>query len=96
MRAQLYPDGVKRINAKIEIPMSHDDVSDYIVAAIVGDNVTLDEVQNLNKRELLRVAKGEIYNLGVEAPRQLTRNVDRDTSVIVKNYVKRMFPELDG
>lgn len=96
MRAQLYPDGVKRINAKIEIPMSHDDVSDYIVAAIAGDNVTLDEVQNLNKRELLRVAKGEIYNLGVEAPRQLTRTVDRDTSVIVKNYVKRMFPELDG
>lgn len=96
MRAQLYPDGVKRINAKIEIPMSHDDVSDYIVAAIASDNVTLDEVQNLNKRELLRVAKGEIYNLGVEAPRQLTGNVDRDTSVIVKNYVKRMFPELDG
>jgi hypothetical protein len=95
MRAQLYPDGVRRINAKIEIPMSYDDVSDYIVAAIASDNVTLDEVQNLNKRELLRVAKGEIYNLGVEAPRQLVTNVDRDTSVIVKNYVKRMFPELD-
>lgn len=95
MRAQLYPDGVKRINAKIEIPMSHDDVSDYIVAAIANDSVTLDAVQELNKRELLRVAKGEIYSMGVEAPRSLVNNVDHDTNVIVKNYVKRMFPELD-
>ena len=34
MRAQLYKDGVLRINAKIEIPMSHHDVSEYLIASI--------------------------------------------------------------
>ena len=39
MRAQVYPDGAKRINAKIVIPMSHSDVSDYILSAIVSEQV---------------------------------------------------------
>jgi len=94
MRAQLYPDGIKRINAKIEIPMTYTDVADYIMSAIAQRQVTLDEVQELNKRELLRVAKGEIRTQGIEAPRGNITRVDRDTQEIVNNYVKRMFPEL--
>lgn len=94
MRAQLYEDGVKRINAKIEIPMTYDDVSDYVLCAIACEIVTLDEVQSLNKRELLRVAKDEIYTHGAQHPRYKAIEVDGDTRVIVKNYVKRMFPEL--
>lgn len=94
MRAQVYPDGVKRINAKIEIPMTHEDVAEYILSAIVSDQVNLDQVQRLNKRELLRVAKDEIYCMGVEAPRYRIADVDDETRIIVKNYVKNMFPEL--
>jgi hypothetical protein len=94
MRAQVYPDGVKRINAKIEIPMTHEDVAEYIMSAIVSDQVNLDEVQRLNKRELLRVAKDEIYCMGVEAPRYRINDLDTETKIIVKNYVKNMFPEL--
>ena len=94
MRAQLYPDGIKRINAKIEIPMTHGDVSEYIISAIAQRQVIIDQVQELNKRELLRVAKGEIRTQGVDAPRGNISQVDRDTQVIVNNYVKRMFPEL--
>jgi hypothetical protein len=95
MRAQLYEDGVKRINAKIEIPMTHGDVSDYVLCAVACEQVTLDEVQQLNKRELLRVAKDEIYSHGAQYPRIKASEVDNDTNVIVRNYVKRMFPELD-
>tara|TARA_B100000809_G_C15057388_1_gene501138 strand:+ start:932 stop:1225 length:294 start_codon:yes stop_codon:yes gene_type:complete len=96
MRAQLYKDGILRINAKIEIPMSHHDVSEYLIASIENKNRTLEEIQKLNKRELLRAAKREIYDCGVEAPRSKTvqETVDMETSVIVKNYVKNMFPEL--
>ena len=96
MRAQLYKDGILRINAKIEIPMSHHDVSEYLIASIEKNNQTLEEIQKLNKRELLRAAKREIYDCGVEAPRSKTvqETVDMETSVIVKNYVKNMFPEL--
>lgn len=94
MRAQIYPDGVKRINAKIEIPMTHEDVAEYILSAIVSEQVDLAEVQRLNKRELLRVAKDEIYCMGVEAPRYRITDVDDETRIIVKNYVKNMFPEL--
>jgi|SaaInl74LU_5_DNA_1037368.scaffolds.fasta_scaffold59440_2 hypothetical protein len=94
MRAQIYPDGVKRINAKIEIPMTHVDVAEYVLSAIVTEQVNLDQVQKLNKRELLRVAKGEIYTQGVEAPKHHITKVDNETDIIVRNYVKNMFPEL--
>lgn len=94
MRAKICDDGVKRINAKIEIPMSHNDVSDYILSAITTANLTIDSVQRLNKRELLRLAKGEIYQMGVEKPKACLDIVDRDTSIIIRNYVKQMFPEL--
>jgi len=94
MRAKICDDGVKRINAKIEIPMSHNDVSDYILSAITTTNLTIDSVQRLNKRELLRLAKGEIYQMGVEQPKACLDNVDRDTNIIIRNYVKQMFPEL--
>lgn len=94
MRAQLYNDGVKRINAKIEIPMTHEDVAEYVLSAIVSDHVSLDEVQRLNKRELLRLAKGEIYTMGVDAPKYRIADVDQETNIIVRNYVKNMFPEL--
>ena len=94
MRAQIYPDGARRINAKIVIPMSHDDVSDYILSAIVSEQVNLHQIQKLNKRELLRVAKDEIFQLGVEAPKQRIYKVEKETEIIVRNYIKQMFPEL--
>ena len=95
MRSELYPDGVRRINAKIEIPMSDADVSLYILSAIVSENSTLHDIQNLNKRQLLQLAKEEIWRDGAEVPRARAENADRDTKVIIKNYVRMMFPELN-
>lgn len=95
MRAQLYEDGIKRINAKIEIPMTHIDVSEYVLCAVACEQISLEDVQTLNKRELLRVAKDEIYTHGAQYPRIKAGEVDNDTNVIVRNYVKRMFPELN-
>lgn len=95
MRAQLYPDGVKRINAKIEIPMSDTDVSVYVLSAIASNNSTLCDIQTLNKRQLLQLAKEEIWRDGAVVPRERAEDVDHDTKVIVKNYVKQMFPELN-
>jgi hypothetical protein len=74
--------------------MTHIDVAEYVLSAIVTENVNLDQVQRLNKRELLRVAKDEIYTQGVDAPKQQLKGVDNETNIIVRNYVKNMFPEL--
>lgn len=94
MRATTYEDGVKRINAKIEIPLSDKDVSDYILSAIVSDVIDLKELQRLNKRQLLQVAKDEIRVMGTEQPKYRISSIDNETSIIVRNYVKQMFPEL--
>ena len=59
MRAQVYPDGVKRINAKIEIPMTHQDVADYVLSQTPGATVS-----NLSSTRALRdvtESKGESY-----------------------------------
>jgi hypothetical protein len=94
MRATIYNDGVKRINAKIEVPLSDEDVSDYILSAIVSDVIDLKELQRLNKRQLLQVAKDEIRVMGTEQPKYRISTVDKETDIIVRNYVKQMFPEL--
>jgi len=95
MRATTCSDGVKRINAKIEVPMTHVDVSDYVLSAVSGEVITLESVQQLNKRQLLQVAKEEVYNYGVAVPRQRAKEVDTKTNIIIRNYVKNMFPEID-
>lgn len=94
MRAIKYDDGVARINAKIVIPMSDIDVSDYVISAINSNLTDVSAVQRLNKRELLQLAKEEISVLGVHEPKRRVKQVDNDTQVIVRNYVKMMFPEL--
>ena len=92
MRATKYEDGVKRIKAKIEVPMCIDDVSTYILSAITSNIVYLAKIQKLNKRELLQLAKDEVRHKGTG--KISIETVDNDTKVIVKNYVKQMFPEL--
>ena len=52
MRATKYKDGIKRIKAKIEVPMCIDDVSTYILSAFTSNIVDLAKIQKLNKREL--------------------------------------------
>ena len=90
MRATIYEDGVKRIKAKIEVPMDIDDVSKYILHALSNNVVDLHGVQRLNKRELLQLAKDEVRNNGVN----INGSVDNDTRAIVTNYIEQMFPEL--
>jgi serine protease inhibitor len=92
MRATKYEDGIKRIKAKIEVPMSVDDVSIYILSALTSNIVDLAKIQKLNKRELLQLAKDEVRDKGTG--KISIETVDNDTKVIVKNYVKQMFPEL--
>ena len=94
MRAQVHEDGVKRINAKIEIPMSIDDVGQYVMSAIINGKIEVDGVQKLNKRELLRLAKSEIYDNGVEDAFKYDTTIYLEATIIVRNYVKNMFPEL--
>jgi len=92
MRATKYEDGIKRIKAKIEVPMCVDDVSKYILSALTSNIVDLAKIQKLNKRELLQLAKDEVRHKGTG--KISIETVDNDTKVIVKNYVKQMFPEL--
>jgi hypothetical protein len=92
MRATEYKDGIKRIKAKIEVPMSELDVGNYILSALTSNAVNLTQIQKLNKRELLQLAKNEVKEKGIKSIS--VESVDNDTNVIVRNYIKQMFPEL--
>jgi len=92
MRATEYKDGIKRIKAKIEVPMSELDVGNYVLSALTNNAVNLTQIQKLNKRELLQLAKNEVKEKGIRSVS--IESVDNDTKVIVRNYIKQMFPEL--
>ena len=72
--------------------MCVDDVSTYILGALTSNVVDLAKIQKLNKRELLQLAKDEVRENGTK--KISIETVDNDTKVIVKNYVRQMFPEL--
>ena len=92
MRATEYKDGIKRIKAKIEVPMSELDVGNYVLSALKHNVVNLAQIQKLNKRELLQLAKEEVKEHGIKSIN--IDSVENDTKVIVRNYIKQMFPEL--
>jgi hypothetical protein len=92
MRATEYKDGIKRIKAKIEVPMSELDVGNYVLSALTHNRVNLAQIQKLNKRELLQLAKEEVKEHGIKSIN--IDSVENDTKVIVRNYIKQMFPEL--
>ena len=92
MRATEYKDGIKRIKAKIEVPMSELDVGNYVLSALTHNVVNLTQIQKLNKRELLQLAKNEVKEKGIKSVS--IESVDNDTKAIVRNYIKQMFPEL--
>ena len=92
MRATEYKDGIKRIKAKIEVPMSELDVGNYVLSALTHNVVNLAQIQKLNKRELLQLAKEEVKEHGIKSIN--IDSVENDTKVIVRNYIKQMFPEL--
>ena len=92
MRATDYKDGIKRIKAKIEVPMSELDVGNYVLSALTHNVVNMTQIQKLNKRELLQLAKNEVKEKGIKSIS--VESVDNDTNVIVRNYIKQMFPEL--
>jgi len=92
MRGTEYKDGIKRIKAKIEVPMSELDVGNYVLSALTHNVVNLAQIQKLNKRELLQLAKEEVKEHGIKSIN--IDSVENDTKVIVRNYIKQMFPEL--
>ena len=92
MRATEYKDGIKRIKDKIEVPMSELDVGNYVLSALTSNVINLAQIQKLNKRELLQLAKNEVKEKGIKSISY--ESVDNDTNVIVRNYIKQMFPEL--
>ena len=67
-------------------------IRDSILSAFTSNIVDLAKIQKLNKRELLQLAKDEVRDKGTG--KISIETVDNDTKVIVKNYVKQMFPEL--
>jgi len=72
--------------------MSELDVGNYILSALTSNAVNLTQIQRLNKRELLQLAKNEVKEKGIKSIS--LESVDNDTNVIVRNYIKQMFPEL--
>ena len=94
MRAFTDENGEKRINAKIVIQMSIDDLSLYLISAVHNRLATLSKVLHLNKRELLRLAKEEISNNGVEAPLENRDKLDLDDEALLRKHINAMFPEL--
>ena len=67
---------------------------DKVLFAHDLDFVTLEYLGMTGANGSWMFAKEEIKTFGTENPRERVNGIDNDTQVIVKNYVKQMFPEL--
>jgi len=93
MRSAKCPDGKRRILTKIEVPMDVNDIASFAWSALAKEDESnsvrapVDIMRNLNKREILRLAKKTVKEEGTAE----TTNYPAE----VLQHVKRMFPEVD-
>ena len=94
MRSSKCPDGKRRILTKIEVPMDVADIAGYAWNAIIHDSESYvnradpaEKIKNMNKREILRLAKKTVKKDGTAGQTEFPSEI--------LQHVKNMFPEVD-
>jgi hypothetical protein len=98
MRSSLDDDGVRRIQAKIVVPMGIDEITAFALSnpRFAGYKAGINQFESLNKREMFQVAKESVALRGTELP---TAIVSKMWTVIhqrrARKYVVGLFPEVE-
>ena len=94
MRSSICKDGKRRILTKIEVSMDIEDIAGFAWNAIIQDSESFinradpaEKIKNMNKREILRLAKKTVKKDGIAGPTEFPAEI--------LQHVKNMFPEVD-
>lgn len=99
MRSTKGEDGVRRIVAKVSVPLRRNEIAMFALASSRFDNSdtdALNEFEKLNKRQLFNVAKEVIARRGAVVPDETVMNkwTERQIERATK-HVDALFPEVD-
>jgi hypothetical protein len=98
MRSKVCEDGQRRILAKIEVPLTTDEIA---VCAMCHPSLSeyanpLHGIEKLNKRQMFQLAKESIRTHGTHAPQAIVKKLWKTPHIEkVKIYVGLQFPECD-
>jgi hypothetical protein len=98
MRSNLGEDGVRRILAKVEVPVTSREIATY---AMCHDSLQeyanpLHGIEKLNKRQVFLLAKDVLRKRGTMAPKEIMQQRWKEKQINdVYNFVKAQFPECD-
>lgn len=98
MRSTICEDGVRRILAKVEIPVGSEQISTYAMVHPIfhNSNDAMNEFENLNKRQLFNLAKESIRLYGTQSPTEMVSGRWSNKQIIrAKRHVNTLFPEVD-
>ena len=103
MRSHACEDGIKRITAKLIVPMCLDDIVLYSLSALSFANASANSfnpvtyLETLNKRQVFTLAKNEVIDRGKDAPRSRVRSVYSEDDINrATDIIKEIFPELNN
>mgnify|MGYP000017581083 FL=1 len=103
MRSHACEDGIKRITAKLIVPLCLDDIVLYSLSALAFTNAAADSfnpvsyLETLNKRQIFTLAKNEVIDRGKNIPRSRVTSVYSEADINrATDIIKEIFPELNS
>lgn len=100
MRSKICEDGVRRIIAKVVVPMGIPEITTFALSnpAFAGDEEAMNTFENLNKRQLFKLAKDSVAYRGddmAQAEQVVNSNWTPRQIERARKHVEMLFPEVD-
>ena len=98
MRSTQGSDGKRRIVDKVAVPMGVTEITMFALAnpQFHNQSDSMNQFENLNKRQMFNVAKDSVAKLGADLPSAVVSDnwTDRQISRAI-DHVSGLFPEVD-
>ena len=98
MRSKMMDDGVRRILAKVEVPVTSREIATYAMChkSLQEYANPLHGIEKLNKRQVFLLAKDVLRERGTIAPQEIIQERWEEKHINdVYKFVKQQFPECD-
>ena len=103
MRSHACEDGIKRITAKLIVPLCLDDIVLYSLSALAFTNAAAEsfnpvsDLETPKKRQVVTLARNEVIDRGKDVPRSRVRSVYSENDINrATDIIKEIFPELNN
>jgi hypothetical protein len=96
MKSVKHPDGLRRINMKVEVSVAVKDLTAYALDMVRDQPDPVEIITQANKREIFALARESIQTRGRDtALAEIPKIIPLDQLQRAEQHVRGVFPEID-